>query len=387
MENGSYRPTWAEISLDAISSNTKAFKNYIQTSTKMMAVVKGDGYGHGSVQVAETAIEAGADYLSVAILDEAILLRDAGIDHPLLVLGYTPPDAVHVAIKYDITLTVYTQEAAERIVQEAEAQKRKVRVHLKVDSGMNRIGIQETAEALTLADMLSSNYVVLEGVFTHFADADNLDPSYTHKQFERFMRIVDSLEESYGRIPIRHCCNSAGTISHPEKHLDMVRVGISLYGLYPEEHMREKIRLQQAMSLKTKPVLVKTVRSGEPISYGCTYQPEQDAQIATIPIGYADGFSRLLSNRGDVTVRGKRAPIVGRICMDQSMIDITGVDNVSQDSVVTLFGEKEEGYVPLAEVADLMGTIHYETVCLIGKRVPRIYIKNSEVIKKKSMLT
>ncbi|MFC2949809.1 alanine racemase [Virgibacillus sediminis] len=387
MEYGSYRPTWAEISLDAISGNTAAFKNHIQPGTKLMAVVKGDGYGHGSVEVAETAIEAGADYLSVAILDEALVLREAGIDFPLLVLGYTPPEAVHMAVKHDIALTVYTQEVAKSILETAAEQKRKVRVHLKIDTGMNRIGLQEKEEAIELANMLKSDYVELEGVFTHFADADNTDPSYTNKQFGRFMSVVNALEEVGGRIPIRHCCNSAGTIAYPEMHLDMVRVGISLYGLYPEEHLREKISLHQAMSVKTKPVLVKTVKSGEPISYGCTYEPEQDARIATIPVGYADGFSRLLSNRGDVTVNGKRARIVGRICMDQSMIDVTGMSGVDRETIVTLFGEKKEGYVPLAEIADLMGTIHYETVCLIGKRVPRIYIKNGEITSKKGLIT
>jgi len=382
----SYRDSWTEISLDAVSHNVKAFKQHIQQGTRLMAVVKADGYGHGALEVAEEALEAGADYLAVALLDEAIALREAGISAPLLVLGYTKPEAIKAAIKYDITLTVYTMEVAERMKQVALETGQALNVHIKIDSGMHRIGIKNAEDALELARVFASSNVTVEGIFTHFADADSPDAAYTEKQFSKFMEVVRYLEDHGVAIPIKHCCNSAGTINFRHMHLDMVRVGISLYGLYPNEDMRETIHLRQVMSFKTKPVMIKTVAQGEPISYGRTFAPDEEARIATIPVGYADGFSRLLSNRGNVTINGKRMPIVGRICMDLSMIDVTEMSELSFDDTVTLFGEPEDGCIPLGEVADLMGTIHYETVTLIGKRVPRVYIKNGNVIKEKGLL-
>ncbi|GAB3794264.1 alanine racemase [Virgibacillus kimchii] len=387
MHHGSYRETWTEISLDAIHHNVKAFKEHIGNNTKYMAVVKADGYGHGAAEIANEALLAGADYIAVAILDEAILLREAGIQAPILVMGYTPPEAIETAIKNDITLTVFTPEAAEAVKDMARKLEKQTRVHIKAETGMNRIGLRDKNHVLDLARSLSSEYVIIEGIFTHFADADNKDTSYTDKQFESFMEITDYLKDHGVDVPIRHCCNSAGTIAHPSKHLDMVRVGIAMYGLYPEDFMKEIIDLTQAMTLKTKPVFIKNLRPQESISYGCTFTTEQDSKIATIPIGYADGFSRLLSNRGDVMVNGERSRIVGRVCMDQSMIDVTGIDHVDHETVFSIFGDEKAGHIPMAEVADLMGTIHYETTCLIGKRIPRVYVKDGREVKEKSQLT
>src|SRR5699024_3504446 len=319
MNYGSYRDTWAEVSLDAISHNVQSFKRYIdEKSTRFMAVVKADGYGHGSVPVAKAAMKAGADYLAVALLDEALVLRKAGIQAPLLVLGYTGPEGADEAVENDITLTVFTKEILKKLEHAALNQKKRARIHLKIETGMNRIGLRSIEEVLEISKEMNPACIELEGALTHMADADGLDATYTKKQFARFQTILDGVEKSGISIPIKHCCNSAGTIQYPEMHLDMVRVGISLYGLYPSEHLREKITLYQAMSFKSKPVQIKTVAE-EPISYGCTYTPKEKAVIATLPVGYADGFSRLLSNKGEVTVQGKRAPIVGRICMDQSM--------------------------------------------------------------------
>ncbi|RLL42712.1 alanine racemase [Oceanobacillus piezotolerans] len=381
MLHRSYRDTWVEVSLDAIQANVRAFKKHIQRKSKFMAVIKADGYGHGAVEVGRAALESGADYLAVALLDEAIQLRKAKIEAPILVLGYTglaSPNAIEDAIKENITLTVYTKDIAEKIVEIASREKQEIKVHIKVDSGMNRIGLRNKEDILALANILGSPFVKVEGIFTHFADADSEDETYTRKQFEFFKSVIQFLEENKIYIPIKHCCNSAATISYPEMHMDMVRVGISLYGLYPSGHLQSKIQLKQAMSFKTKPVMIKTVEAGEPISYGCTYAPTEEAKIATIPVGYADGFSRSLSNKGNVTVKGKKAPIVGRICMDQSMIDITHIDSVDLDSVFTIFGEPSKGYISLAEVAEQVGTIHYEIVCLIGKRVPRVYMKDGK---------
>ncbi|AXI10846.1 alanine racemase [Oceanobacillus zhaokaii] len=386
MNQGSYRDTWAEISLDNIQDNVKTFKNYIHNDVKLMAVVKADGYGHGAVEVAEIAEEAGADYLAVAFLDEAIQLRQAGLTSPILVLGYTKSSAVEDAIKHNITLTVFTSEVVEKIIAVAEERKQVVQVHVKIDSGMNRIGINNKEDAHALVDSIASEYVCLEGIFTHFADADSIDSTYTEQQFSTFIEIVSYLEEQGIEIPIKHCCNSAATIAFPEMHLDMVRVGISLYGLYPSEHLLEKISLKQAMSLKTKAIFIKNVAAGQPISYGCTFTPQEEAIIATMPIGYADGLSRALSSKGAVTIRGEKAPIVGRVCMDQTMIDVTAFDQFHQEDIITIFGEPSEGYISLAEVAEQMNTIHYETACLIGKRVPRVYIHNGKVIKEQGLL-
>lgn len=387
MSYGSYRDAWAEISLDAVQHNVKTFLKHLKPDTKFCAVVKADGYGHGAIEVAQAALDAGAAYLAVAFLDEAIELRNAGITAPILILGFTPKEAVKEAILNDITLTVFTRDVLEKISQVAEEHEKLARVHIKIDTGMTRIGVNHKEEALELVTSIHSDFVELEGIFTHFADADSTDPTYTYQQYKKFTEVINLFEENQIHIPIKHCCNSAATIAFPEMHMDMVRVGISLYGLYPAEHLKEKLpSLKQVMSLKTKPVFVKTVDAGQPISYGCTFAPERKSIIATIPIGYADGFSRSLSNKGHVTVKGERAPIVGRICMDQSMIDVTDIRDVHTDDVVTIFGDVNDGFISLDEVAEQMGTIHYETTCLIGKRIPRVFIKNGVIQGVKSLL-
>lgn len=387
MVYGSYRKAWAEISLDAIEENVKAFQKELHPNTRLMAVVKADGYGHGAVEVAKAAIQAGADRLAVALLDEAILLRKSGVKAPILILGYTPPDAVEEAISENITITVYSKNVIHRMIQVAEAKKKIAKIHLKVDTGMGRIGVRTKEEALELAKSISSDFVKLEGIFTHFADADNpKDSSYTYQQYEKFTEILNYLKKSKIHIPIKHCCNTAATISFPQMHLDMVRVGIGIYGVYPQEHFKNQISLKPSMSFKTKPTLIKKVPSSQTISYGRTYFSNQEALIATIPIGYADGLCRQLSNRGQVTIRGKKVPIVGRICMDQSMIDVTGMENLSLDEVVTIFGDAHQGNISVEEVAQKLDTISYEVLCLIGRRVPRVYLKNRRQIGVKSLI-
>ncbi|WP_152657017.1 alanine racemase [Oceanobacillus sp. CFH 90083] len=371
----SFRDTWAEVSLQALAYNVKQFKQHIRKEARFMAVVKADGYGHGAVPIAQEALVHGADYIGVAFLDEALSLREAGITAPILLLGYTPAPAVHKAVEQDITLTIYSEETIEAISRAAKIMQKKAKVHIKVDTGMTRIGIRTVEEALVLCQALNQEEIELEGIFTHFAEADNGESSdYTYQQFESFQKIYQAVEAKGYPIPIKHCCNSAGTIAYPEMHLDMVRVGVSLYGLYPEPHLKTILPLKQVMSLKTKPVLIKTVPAGQSISYGRTYTATEEIKVATLPIGYADGFSRLLSNQGHVTVRGKECLIVGRICMDQTMVDVSGVEGVNENDIVTIFGEPSEGYISLDIVAEQMQTIHYETVCLIGKRVPRKYV-------------
>jgi len=379
-----HRDTWIEINLNAIEHNVKQFKSKLRPDCRFMAVVKADGYGHGAIEVAQAAIHAGADYLGVAFLDEALQIRNAGIDAPILVLGYTAPLYVKEAIQHDITVTLFSEDVLDAAIQYAAQIGKKAKIHLKVDTGMGRIGVRSKEEALLLAQKaLSSPSAVLEGIFTHFADADSSDPSYTKQQFAKFMEVIRYLEENGINIPIKHCCNSAGTMNFSEFHLDMVRVGISLYGLLPSPDVaHQSLDLKQALTFKTKIAALKQVESGQAISYGCTYKTEQVTNIATIPVGYADGLSRLLSNRGTMIVRQQKVPVVGRVCMDQTMLDVSNIPNVEVGDEVIIYGDKQ-----IDEVAKLMGTINYEVVCLIGKRVPRIYLFQDKATKISNLLS
>ncbi|MCM3691902.1 alanine racemase [Neobacillus niacini] len=380
----SYRDTCAEVSLCAIKHNTNQFKKYIGASVNMMAVVKADGYGHGAVPAARTAVEAGADYLAVAILDEAIELREAEITEPILVLGYTPIRSIRQAIIAGVELTVFSEDVLDEIIFQSEVLQKTVSIHLKIDTGMTRIGVQTREEALELAfKALTSPFVTLKGIFTHFANADSEDPSYTLQQFERFLSVSSFINDNGISIPLKHCCNTAGTMNFPEMHLDMVRVGIGLYGLYPDLSLKEHpISLKQAMTLKTKIVGLKKIVKSQPVSYGCTYTPSSERVIATLPIGYADGLSRHLSNCGQFLVNGQKALVAGRVCMDQTMIDVTGLLSCQQGDEVIIFGGNDEEFQSIDEIALLMGTINYEVVCLIGKRVPRIYtVLGNEIYK------
>ncbi|MCP8971321.1 alanine racemase [Ectobacillus ponti] len=364
-----YRDTWAEVSLAAIEGNATQFRGHIQPDTKLMAVIKADGYGHGAVETAKAALRGGADYLAVAIVDEGLALREAGIAAPILVLGYTPVRSVATALAGGLTLTVFDEAVLDEIIRLGEA----ARIHLKVDTGMSRIGVASTEEALHLAERAAAaTFVQLEGIFTHFAHADGEDPAYTYEQFHKFLAVAEALERQGIQIPLKHCCNSAATMRFPEMHLDMVRVGIALYGLYPDASLRETVPLTPAMSLKTKVAAVKTVPAGRPVSYGCTSVLNQERRIATLPIGYADGLSRLLSNRGEMLLHGGLVPIAGRVCMDQTMIDVTASACEAGDTV-TVFGQDRSAVQSVDQLAAWMGTINYEVVCLIGKRVPRVY--------------
>ncbi|OIJ08530.1 alanine racemase [Anaerobacillus arseniciselenatis] len=379
MNNESYRDTWTEISLSAIYENTHTFKNHISKRTKLMAVVKADGYGHGAVEVSNTALKAGADYLGVAILDEAIALREAGISAPILVLGYTPIRSIETAVQNNISLTVYSMEVLKKVNTISSKLNKITKIHIKVDTGMGRVGVTSKEEALSLAEMAEeAPYVHLEGLFTHFANADSNDDNYTDQQFSSFQNVIRYLKNHHIEIPIKHCCNSAATICNQNMHLDMVRVGISLYGLYPSNDVKNTgFPLKQAMHFKTKVSAVKQVPAGRMISYGCTFSTDKTTNIATIPVGYADGLSRLLSNKGQFLIKNKQVPIIGRICMDQTMLDVTHLPTIDTETEVTIFGSSDTSFISIDEVADHMGTINYEVVCLIGKRVPRVYLKTA----------
>jgi alanine racemase len=348
-----------------------------------MAVVKADGYGHGAVETAAAAIRSGAEYLGVAFLDEAIQLRNAGIEKPILILGYTPPSSVEAAVIHQISITVFTEDVLDKVIVCAQRLGQKAVIHLKVDTGMSRIGVCTVQEALAMASKArSSELVHLEGIFTHFADADNNDSKFTQHQFRHFTDIINKLGQENIHFPIKHCCNSAAAMAYPEMHMDMVRLGISMYGLLPSPAMRTlSYPLCPAMSMKTKISMLKSVAEGACIGYGCSFETDRESKIATIPVGYADGFPRLLSNMGFILVRGRRAPIVGKICMDQTMIDVTEIPEVRSGDEVTLFGRSGSGVLPVDEIAELAQTINYETVCSVGKRVPRIYLSNGLPIR------
>lgn len=378
------RDTRAEVSLDAIARNVRLFRENIGIGVRLMAVVKADGYGHGAEATARTAIEAGADYLGVAFADEAIALREAGIEAPILILGHSTARAIEAAVRQRIAIAVSSQDMWDDVVSVAAGLGNQAIVHLKVDTGMARLGFQPE-EMLAFCLKRSHPLVTIEGILTHFADADNPDPSFTRSQFERFVSMTTQLADHGIHIPIKHCCNSAAAMRFPEMHMDMARIGIAMYGLSPLTGAQlPSYPLLEAMQLKTSISYIKKVKENRPVSYGLTYTTTEESTIATLPIGYADGLSRQLSNNGFALVRGIRVPIIGRVCMDQTMIDVTSLPDVRTGDEVTLFGRSGSERIAIHEVASRMGTISYEVICLIGKRVPRLYALNDNAVTRPS---
>ncbi|HWR06035.1 alanine racemase [Sporomusa sp.] len=367
------RPVWAEVDLAAIKKNVEKIKNSLSPNVKFCAVVKADAYGHGAVAVARAVLSAGADRLAVALLSEAIELRQAGFLASIQVLGYTPPHQARTVAAYNIAQTVYTMEAASALAAAGIETGKKVKIHIKIDTGMGRIGIlpEEAGEFASAVSVMPG--VELEGVFSHFATADDTDKTYAKEQYARFEEALARISAKGIKVPIRHIANSAATLEMPETHLDMVRPGIILYGLWPSAESKRSIELTPAMRLKAQVAHVKTVESGTSISYGRTYTARAERRIATLPIGYADGWTRLLSGKTDVLIHGRRAPLVGRICMDQCMVDVSAIPDVQPGDIATLFGAPE---LSTDEIAAIVGTINYELVCMVSKRVPRVY-KNS----------
>ncbi len=380
MDKNQLRPVWAEINLDHLTHNMKAVKESLSHDTLACAVIKADGYGHGAVEIAGTLQEAGADRFAVASLTEAVELRRSGVRIPIMVMGYTPDEAVETLLKYDIIQTVYTYEQAAFFSEKALASGKKMTVHIKVDTGMSRLGFQTGKEDLEMIKkVLGMQGLYVEGIFTHFAVADDENKGFTYKQFERFQEVTKELEDDGYSIPIKHVSNSAATIDLPEMNLDMVRPGLMLYGLYPSPAVdQERIKLKRVMSVKARIALVKDLEKGRGISYGLIYTTKETRRIATLPVGYADGFTRLLTEKAKVLVRGKAYPVVGRICMDQSMVDITG-ERVVQGDTVTIISDCDGDPNTVDVFAEMLGTINYEIVCMISRRVPRVYRKAGEI--------
>lgn len=378
---------WAEINLDAIEHNIKAIRRYVNADTQILGIVKADAYGHGFLEVARTLLENGADALAVACIDEAVQLRRCTFDCPILILGHTSTDEAETLVKEDVMPACFDIELARAISNAAVKQNKTAKIHIKIDTGMGRVGYRyaddkeanekSIAEILKIAALPS---IEIYGIFTHFSVADDDDDEYTFLQYNRFCEICDRLKQNGLDIPIRHCCNSAALIRFPSMHLDMVRPGIILYGLNPSEYVdTSALALKPAMSFKARITNLKTIEKGSSISYGRSFITECESRIATIPVGYADGYSRVLSGRVQVIAGGKLCNLVGNICMDQCMIDVTSVNNIAVGDEVILFGEGDDIELPVESLAEKMGTINYEILCMIGKRIPRIYTKHGVV--------
>lgn len=365
------RPAWVEIDLAAIAHNVGQIRKMTASSAKICAIVKAEAYGHGAIAVARTALQAGADQLGVAIANEAVELRRAGFRAPILVLGHTPAHQAALVVGHDITQTIFSIDVAQALSRIAVAAGKIAKVHIKIDTGMRRIGVRPEDAGKFAAAVAALPGIIIEGVFSHFASSDSYDKKFTYEQYNRFMEGLEYIKSQGILIPIRHIANSAAVLELPQMHLDMVRPGIILYGLWPSNEVEKKVDLRPAMKLKAQVGFIKSVPPHASISYGRTYFTSQPSRIATLPIGYADGWSRLLANKADVIVRGQRAPLVGRVCMDQCMIDVTDIPDVSTSDDALLFGGED---LPVEEVAEKLGTINYEVVCMLGKRLPRVYI-------------
>lgn len=376
-----YDRVWAEIDLDAIYHNVAAAKALTKKNTKLMAVIKADGYGHGAVPLSKV-LDPLTDAYGVAILEEGIELRQAGVTKPILILGYTPDSLYRSMIQYDIMGTVYTREMASAMSEVALDMGKVAKVHIKLDTGMSRIGFLPDEESLeTIQQIAAMPGIQIEGCFTHFARMDETDKTRAEEQFRRFMDFTAQIEASGIALPIKHVSNSAGIIEMPEVNLDMVRDGICIYGLYPSEAVvKQRLALIPAMQWKSVVSHVKILPAGVEIGYGGTYTTVKETKVATIPVGYADGYPRSLSNRGYVLINGQKAPILGRVCMDQFMVDVTDIADVHVKSLVTLFGKDGDAMLPVEEVAELSGSFNYEFVCDVGKRVPRVYYRYGKII-------
>ncbi|HLC29804.1 MAG TPA: alanine racemase [Dehalococcoidia bacterium] len=376
------RPLWAEVDLDAIAHNVRQVQRRIGPRSQVMGVVKANAYGHGAVAVARAALEAGATHLGVACVDEGAQLRKAGLKAPIVVLGYLPPWEATQAVQYSLTPTVTTQETALALARAAQEADTHVPVHVKVDTGMARFGLppQEVEGFVAFLQTLSG--LSLEGLYTHFATADEADKTYTRQQYRAFLGVAERLPQAL----VRHVANSATVADLSDMSLDMVRPGIALYGCYPSNQVTRSLDLRPALSLKSRVARLSTLSPGDTVSYGRTWTADRASRIALIPCGYADGLPRLLSNRGAVLIRGRRAPIAGRVCMDQFMVDVTHIPDVEQHDEAVLIGRQGELEISVEEVAEQAQTISYEILCALSARVPRYYLRDGRVVERSTLV-
>jgi alanine racemase len=364
------RPTWVEFDAEAVAHNVRRLKQIIGDRVALMAVVKADGYGHGAVAVARVALANGASHLAVANLEEALVLRAAAIRRPILVLSYTDPRAVLVALEHDLTITVYDAELAAQYAEAARKAGQRLRVHIKIDSGMGRLGLLPDAARALLSSLSAYPWLDVEGVYTHFSVADE-DPDYTREQVRIFRSVIEPARSAGLHIPCVHAANSAGTLASADNYFDLVRVGLAMYGLSPSEHVPVPPDFRPALAWKTVIASLKTLPAGHAVGYGNTYITQTEERIAVIPVGYADGYRRAPAHYGEVLVRGRRAPIVGRVSMEKSMINVTHIPDVATGDEVVLMGRQGSESITANEMARRLGTINYEVVCSILPRVRR----------------
>lgn len=381
MKNNKYYRVYAEINLDAIVKNVDNLMALTKENTGALAVVKADGYGHGDVAVAKAVAQKVTGY-AVATLDEAVNLRENGVKKPILVLGYVDPYEFDILVSHEITATVFDVETAQLLADAARVQKKQAHCHIKVDTGMRRIGLEPDENGIAIVKQITAlKELSADGIFTHFAASDETDKTSAEHQFKLFTDFTGRLEKEGIYFTYRHCANSAAVIDMPQVDLDMVRLGIAMYGMYPSDEVKkEKVELFPALDLKSHVTMVKEIPAGEKVSYGGTFTTTRTTKLATVSVGYGDGYPRALSSKGYVLVRGQKAPIVGRVCMDQMMVDVTDIENVTRADIVTLIGKDGDAEITVEEIAALAGTFNYEFVCDLGKRIPRSYYLNGEYI-------
>ena len=378
-----YQRVCAVIDLNAVHNNMEQMHNNLSDGTRMIGVIKTDGYGHGAVQIGRELEKM--DYVfgyAVATAEEAMILRRVGLQKPILILGYTFPYCYEDLIRYNIRPAVFREDTIEELSECARVMCKSVKVHVKVDTGMTRVGIRPDDEGIAFVDkVLHAEGIEIEGMFTHFARADETDKSSAKEQLRKFQDFVTRVEQELNyTIPIKHCSNSAGIVELPEANMDLVRAGITLYGLWPSGQVsRDIVSLQPVLSLKSHIVYIKEVRGGVPISYGGTYITPRKMRVATIPVGYGDGYPRGLSNKGYVLIHGRKAPILGRVCMDQFMVSVEDIPEAKEGDEVTLIGKDGELEITMEQLGDLSGRFNYELACDLGKRIPRVYMKNGKV--------
>ena len=367
------RPLAATINLASVRHNVRFLNGLTPPGCRLMAVVKANAYGHGDVEVSRAALDAGADCLAVALVEEAVRLRASGLDCPVFVLFEPPPDAARLVVRHDLTCTVYTSEMAEALSEAALSVGRRARVHIKVDTGMRRVGVYPDEVRGFAARLGGLAGLEVEGVYTHFAVAADPGDPFTERQMDLFDAAADEAETALVRTLVRHAAGSAGVLAFPRSHYNMVRPGIAIYGLPPSAAFAGSGGLRPAMSLGGRVALVRKVRAGEGVSYGLAFAPERDTWIATLPLGYADGLSRLLSGRAEVIIEGRRRPVVGVICMDLCMVDL-GTEPVPAGAPFTVIGKQGDEEITIDEIASRLGTINYEVACMVSSRVPRVHV-------------
>lgn len=379
-----YTRVYAEIDLDAVQFNMESMRRNVAAETGMIGVVKADGYGHGAVPVA-MAIDPYVTGYAVATVDEALILRHHGITKPVLILGVTHQSRYKELLAHEIRPAVFTMEQAKPLSDLAASRGMKAKIHLALDTGMSRIGLEADETGADLAAQIAAlPGIEAEGLFTHFAKADETDKEATYRQLAAYRQFVELLEARGVEIPVKHCSNSAGIIDLPDAHMDRVRAGISIYGMYPSDEVaKQQVALRPVMALKSFLTYIKPLEAGREVSYGGTFVADKPMRVATVPVGYGDGYPRNLSGKGYVLIHGKKAPILGRVCMDQFMVDVTDIPEAQVDDPVTLIGREGEAEIRVEDLARLGGGFHYEIVCDIGKRVPRVYMRLGEVVGSK----